>query len=44
MKRIMKMATLALVLVLGSSIQQKLSAQYDEGYNDNDREDSYQTF
>ena len=40
MKRIMKIAALAFVLVLGSSLRQTASAQY----NDGQREVSYQTF
>ncbi len=40
MKRILKMAALALVIVLGSSLQNKTSAQYDNNRNDV----TYQTF
>ena len=48
MKRILRMAALALVIVLGSSLSNTTSAQYNDQYydqyNDQDRDVSYQTF
>lgn len=44
MKSIMKTAALALVLVLGSSLRNTVSAQYDDNDYDDGREVSYQTF
>lgn len=41
MKRILKLTAVAFVLVLGSSLRNTVSAQYDYG---NDRDVSYQTF
>src|SRR5688500_14813416 len=47
MKRILKITALAFLVVLGSSVLNTISAQYDQYDNDpygNDREVSYQTF
>ncbi|HNR18000.1 MAG TPA: hypothetical protein PKG90_15135 [Chitinophagaceae bacterium] len=44
MKSIMKITALALVLVLGSSLRNTVSAQYDDNDYDDGREVSYQTF
>ena len=44
MKRTLKIAALALVIMLGSSLRNTVSAQYADQYNDEDRNVSYQTF
>lgn len=44
MKRTLKIAALALVIVLGSSLRNTVSAQYADQYNDENRDVSYQTF
>ena len=44
MKRTLKIAALALVIMLGSSLRNTVSAQYTDQYNDEDRDVSYQTF
>jgi len=48
MKRLFSIAVLALLIVLGSSLRNTVSAQYDnqydDQYTDGDRDVSYQTF
>lgn len=44
MKKMMKLTALALLIVLGSSLRNNVSAQYYDEYNDRDRDVSYQDF
>ena len=44
MKRTLKIAAFAIVIMLGSSMRNTVSAQYADQYNDENRDVSYQTF
>ncbi len=44
MKRTLKIAAITLIIMIGSSLRNTISAQYVDQYNDEDRDVSYQTF